>query len=128
MKVIYIDDDATNRAVLSGMFELGRVSMAEAPDARTGLAMLGEVDYGLVLMDLRMPEMNGLTAIRHVRARSDAMRNVPIVVVTADLTEGVKRMCGDAGADGFVTKPVNMTQLFDVVGKALAQGRAELPG
>lgn len=121
MNVIYIDDDAANRRVLADMLALGKVPMAQAADAHTGLAMLDQAQYGMVLMDLRMPEMNGLTAIRKIRARSDATARVPIVVVTADLSPGVQRMCEDAGADGFLTKPVAMADLFDAVGAAMSQ-------
>ena len=123
MITIYIEDDASNRKVLKQMLELGRVEMAEASDARTGLAMLDEADYAIVFMDLRMPEMNGMTAIRKIRARSDAAARVPIVVVTADLTPGVRRMCEEAGADGFLAKPVDIGLLFGAIGSAAASGR-----
>lgn len=123
INVIYIDDDPGNRAVLKGMFQLCRVDMAQAADANTGLDMLEREDYGLVLMDLRMPEMNGLTAIRKVRARLGLKGQVPIVVVTADLTPGVQRLCEDAGANGFLTKPVAMAELFEMVGAIITENQ-----
>lgn len=120
MNVMYIDDDAGNRAVLNDMLGLGRVRMAEAADTRTGLAMLDRDEFNLILMDLRMPEVNGLTAIRMVRARGDARGKVPIVVVTADLTPGVEQMCRHAGADGFLAKPVTIARLFGTIGAVMA--------
>ena len=119
MKVIYIDDDAVNRQVLRGMLGTAGVPMTEAADAKAGLRMLEEGGYALVLMDLRMPEINGLTAIRQLRARQDANRKIPILVVTADLTPGVRELCREAGADGFLEKPVAMQKLFDTIGTVM---------
>ena len=98
------------------MLALASMGLAQAADAESGLEMLERGDFGLVLMDLRMPGINGLTAIRKLRARADGKARIPIIVVTAELTPGVKRMCEDAGADGFLTKPVSMAKLFETVG------------
>ena len=118
MNVIYIDDDATNRALLRDMMAIEGISMTEAADARTGLKMIGEGDFDLILMDLRMPDMNGLTAIRQLRAGGNLKGHVPIVVVTADISEGVKELCRGAGADDFLEKPVYMDKLFGIVASA----------
>lgn len=124
MNIIYIDDDATNRTVVQGMLAAAGLSMAEAADARTGLRMVDENDYSLVVMDLRMPEMNGLTAIRQLRVRTDHKGRVPILVLTADLTPGVCAMCRSAGANSFLEKPVSMEQLFDVIGTIMVGNKA----
>ena len=58
--------------------------MAEAPQGQTGLSMIAENDYDLILMDLRRPGQDGLMAIRHIRAREDAKAKLPVIVVTAD--------------------------------------------
>ena len=116
MKIIYIDDDAINRALLRDMLAIEDIGMAEAGDARTGLKMIEEGDYDLIFMDLRMPDMNGLTAIRQLRAGSGRQKTVPIIVVTADPSEGVKSMCRTAGATDFLEKPISMEKLFEMVG------------
>jgi CheY-like chemotaxis protein len=118
MNVIYIDDDATNRAVLSGMLDLAGVSLVEAEDAETGLRKIDEGRFDLAVMDLRMPGMNGLTAIRRLRARETG-RRLPVLVVTADLTPGVRELCVAAGADGFMEKPVALNRFFDAAGSAM---------
>ena len=116
MNIIYIDDDATNRGLLRDMLEIENISMAEAGDARTGLKMIEDGDYDLVFMDLRMPDMNGITAIRQLRAGSGRQKTVPIIVVTADPSEGVRSMCRAAGATDFLDKPISMDKLFEQVG------------
>ena len=116
MKIIYIDDDATNRALLRDMLEIENIAVDEAGDARTGLKMIDERDYDLIFMDLRMPDMNGLTAIRQLRAGGARQKSVPIIVVTADPSEGVRSLCRSAGATDFLDKPISMEKLFDMVG------------
>jgi CheY-like chemotaxis protein len=126
VNIIYIDDDATNRALLRDMLAIENIPVAEAGDARTGLKMIEEGSYDLIFMDLRMPDMNGLTAIRQLRAGGQAA--VPIVVVTADPSEGVKAMCRSAGATDFLEKPIAMDRLFEMVAAFRKKVDARTPG
>jgi CheY-like chemotaxis protein len=98
MNILFVEDDAMNRRVVRDMLMVAGASMDEAPDAETGLAMIDANDYDIVLMDLRMPGMDGLTAIRHIRARQDGKASVPVIVVTArDLSpEELLRLEGQA--------------------------------
>ena len=66
--MIYIDDDATNRAVLCDMIASAGLPITDAADAKTGLQAIKDGEFDLVLMDLRMPEVSGLTAIRQLRS------------------------------------------------------------
>ena len=75
----------------------------------------------MVLVDLRMPGMDGLTAIRHIRARPDAKAKLPIIVVTADTAPDLREQCLAAGADEVIFKPVAMDALFDAIGRLLAR-------
>jgi CheY-like chemotaxis protein len=77
MNILFVEDDAMNRRVVRDMLTVAGANMDEAPDAETGLRMIDERDYDIVLMDLRMPGMDGLTAIRHLRARPDAKATCP---------------------------------------------------
>ena len=118
MNLIYIDDDAANRAVVRDMAATVGLTISEAADARSGLEQIGKHRFDLVLMDLRMHEMSGLTAIRQLRAeRRDGDEYV--VVVTADLTPCARDLCKSAGADDFLEKPVSLQKLMDIVGSLL---------
>jgi CheY-like chemotaxis protein len=77
--------------------------------------MISDGDFDLILMDLRMPDMNGLTAIRQLRSAREHMTRIPIVVVTADPSDGVREMCRSAGADDFLDKPVSLDRLLELV-------------
>ncbi len=116
MNIIYIDDDATNRALLRDMLASRGLAMAEAADARSGLKMIDEGDFDIVFMDLRMPDMNGLTAIRHLRSVAKHGAKLRVVVVTADITDGARDLCLAAGADDFLDKPVYLDKLFGIIG------------
>lgn len=119
LKIIYIDDDADNRALMREMLESEGYVMAEASSAQAGLDLIGSEGFDLIFMDLRMPNMNGVTAVRQIRARGGANgRNPLVVVVTGDLTDGAVQLCRGAGADDFIEKPVRMNRLFEVVGRA----------
>lgn len=117
VNVLYVEDDPLNRRVVRDMLRVAGAEMAEAADAETGLRMIDENDYSVVLMDLRMPGMDGLAAIERIRARSDAKRHLPVVVITADTAADMRQRCLTSGADEVLAKPVAMNLLFDAIGK-----------
>jgi CheY-like chemotaxis protein len=120
MRVLFVEDNEVNRRVVGEMLRAGGIEMAEAEDGAAGLEMIERNDYDLVLMDLRMPGMDGLTAIRHIRARPDAKAQVPVIVVTADAGSSIEADCRGAGADELILKPVSMAVLFEKIGALMA--------
>ena len=121
MNILFIEDDRMNRRVVGDMLDVAGATMVEAESAERGLEILDEQDFEMVLVDLRMPGMDGITAIRHIRARSDAKGMVPIIVVTADVAPDLRQRCLSAGADDVIFKPVAMDSLFDAMGRILAR-------
>lgn len=109
-----------NRRVVRDMLEVAGAEMSEAESAEEGLKMVDAGNYDMLLVDLRMPGMDGITAIRHIRARGDAKGRVPIIVVTADTAIDLRERCLAAGADDVIFKPVAMDNLFDAMGRVLA--------
>ncbi|MBX3485955.1 response regulator [Phenylobacterium sp.] len=120
MRVLFVEDNEVNRRVVKEMLRAGGIEMAEAPDGAAGLQMIADYDYDLILMDLRMPGMDGITAIRELRRRGDVKATLPVIVVTADAGSSIEADCLAAGADGVLLKPVSMTALFDAIGQILA--------
>jgi CheY-like chemotaxis protein len=121
MQVLFVEDDAMNRRVVRDMLMVGGAEMSEAADAEAGLAMIDEGRFDVVLMDLRMPGLDGLDAIRQIRARSDAKAMLPVIVVTADTAHDIRADCMRVGADDVILKPVAMKALFDAIGRTLAK-------
>jgi two-component system, OmpR family, response regulator QseB len=121
MRVLFVDDNAMNRLVVKNMLSAAEVEMIEAEDARAGLALIDIQGFDLVLMDFRMPGMDGLAAIGAIRARSDAKARLPILMVTADDGPDLRARAIAAGADDLLRKPVQMQPLFDAIAQAIAR-------
>ncbi|WP_267396874.1 MULTISPECIES: response regulator [unclassified Sphingomonas] len=121
MNVLFIEDDRMNRRVVKDMLDVAGATMAEAESAEEGLQTLDEQHFDMLLVDLRMPGMDGITAIKHIRARGDAKGSVPIIVITADTALDLRERCLQAGADEVLFKPVAMDALFEAMGRILAR-------
>ncbi len=120
MRVLAIEDDALNRRVVRDMLSVAGVVMDEAETAEIGLQMIDDAEFDVILMDLRMPGMDGFEAIGHVRARRDDKARLPIIVITADAAIDLRARCLTHGADDLLLKPVAMEELFNSIGRVLA--------
>ena len=126
MNVLFIEDDPMNRRVVADMLDVAGAAMTEAESAEIGLKLIDERDFDMALVDLRMPGMDGITAIERIRARGDAKAKLPIIVVTADTAVDLRERCIKAGADDVLFKPVAMDALFEAMGRILANGEEGL--
>lgn len=120
MNILFIEDDPMNRRVVRDMLDVAGASMAEAEHAEEGLRRIDAEEFDVILVDLRMPGMDGIEAIERIRARDDAKAELPIIVVTADTAIDLRERCLKAGADEVMFKPVAMDALFDTIGRVLA--------
>lgn len=120
MQILFVEDDAMNRRVVKDMLSVVGAKMDEADDGEAGLKMIDEGNYNIILMDLRMPGMDGLTAIQRIRARTDAKAQVPVIVVTADTAVDLRERCLAAGANDVILKPVAMGLLLKTMSKMLS--------
>lgn len=121
MNILFVEDDSMNRRVVKDMLDVAGATMTGAEDAEIGLKLIDERDFDIILMDLRMPGMDGLTAIRHIRSRPDAKAKLPVIVVTADAGVDLRDQCLSQGADEMLFKPVAMDALFDAIGRLMAR-------
>ena len=122
MNVIFIEDDPMNRRVVGDMLNVAGATMTAAESGEIGLKLIDETDFDMALIDLRMPGMDGITAIERIRGRGDAKAKLPIIVVTADTAIDLRERCLAAGADEVLFKPVAMDALFEAMGRILAGG------
>ena len=114
-----------NRRVVKDMLDVAGAVLVEAESAEEGLAILEERRFDILLIDLRMPGMDGMTAIAHLRVHAGPNRRVPVIVVTADTADDLRDRCLEAGADDVLFKPVAMESLFDSMGRVLASRAGE---
>ncbi|WP_206365579.1 response regulator [Sphingomonas sp. AAP5] len=124
LRFLCIEDDALNRRVLSDMLHVAGGVTDECVSGEDGLAQLDAKDFDCVLVDLRMPGMDGHTVIERIRGRGDAKADIPIVVVTAEGSGPGTARCLRSGADRVLGKPVVMDELFNCIGEMLGAGGA----
>jgi PAS domain S-box-containing protein len=123
LRVLLVEDNPVNQHVLTLMLQGGGHRVTHAPNGREALLALDREAFDLVLMDLQMPEMDGLRCARLIRQREKATgRRVPIVAVTANALQGERQRCLAAGMDEYLSKPVRNHELVAVIARLL--GRA----
>lgn len=119
-RVLVVDDHPVNREVARIMVQAFGCEVVEACDGHEAVDAAAAHELDLVLMDVRMPRMDGLEATRRIRALPDARGAVPVVAMTADaMPEDVVR-CLAAGMNAHLAKPVSQASLFAIVSRALA--------
>lgn len=125
--VLVAEDHPVNRKVLGIMLRnLGhRVSFAE--DGAQALAMVREQDFDLVLMDIHMPNMDGLDSARAIRALPGPRAHVPIIAVTADVMNEAEERSLQAGMDDFVSKPIEPQRLQFVMAACKSRAPEWMP-
>jgi signal transduction histidine kinase/ActR/RegA family two-component response regulator len=116
--VLVVDDVEANRAVVSDMLTPLGFEVAEAADGREGVEKAAALRPDLILMDVVMPEMGGLEAIRHLR-QLPACRNVPIIAVSASASGKDAATSLAAGATAFLPKPLDLNKLLAHMGTHL---------
>lgn len=120
--ILIVDDSASIRhTVIIALKKLGH-TIEEASDGTVGVekARVRQGAIDLFIVDLNMPEMDGLTMIRHIR-RMPEYDGVPILFLTTESDDAIKMEAKEAGATGWLTKPFNADQLVRVVNRVLAR-------
>jgi CheY-like chemotaxis protein len=114
-KVLIVDDDMRNIFALSTVLEEHEMVIVSADNGRDAIRIL-EADpaIDIVLMDIMMPEMDGMETIREIR-KITKLKNLPIVAVTAKAMKGDREKCIEAGAWDYLSKPVDTEQMLAVL-------------
>ncbi len=121
LRILAAEDNPVNQRVVKTLLERRGHTVALADTGLAALRIVEQDDFDVVLMDVQMPEMDGVTAIGFLRER-DAQRgtHTPIVVLTAHAMRGDRERFLAAGADGYVTKPIQFEQLQAEIDAVLA--------
>src|SRR5262245_30895890 len=114
-KVLIVDDDMRNIFALATVLEEHAMQTISADNGRDAIRLLQtEPGIDIVLMDIMMPELDGMETIREIR-RDPKLRKMPIVAVTAKAMKGDREKCIEAGAWDYLSKPVDTEQLLAVL-------------
>src|SRR6478735_6113328 len=112
IRVLVVEDNPVNQMVATGLLENLGCSVDVADDGVAAVERLtGPHGYAVVLMDCRMPRLDGFDATRQIRAQEPPGQRVPIVAMTASALEGERERCLEAGMDDYLTKPVDAAEV-----------------
>jgi two-component system sensor histidine kinase/response regulator len=126
LRVLLVEDNPVNQKVAATKLEKRGHRAVVASNGKEALAFLDREDFDIVLMDVQMPEMNGLEATQRIRAREKKNGgHIPVVALTAQAMKGDRKKCFDAGMDGYVSKPIKDVELFSVI-EDLANGAVDI--
>jgi CheY-like chemotaxis protein len=121
--VLIIDDDVRNIFALTSLLEDHQLKVLHAENGRAGIELLRSApEIDLVLTDIMMPEMDGYETMRAIR-KEPQFRSLPIVALTAKAMKGDRAKCIEAGASDYITKPVDLEQLFSVLRVSVNRGQ-----
>lgn len=120
--VLLVDDSPTVRNIVKIYLMNLKVSTVEADDATRALQILRLVPVSLVIADINMPGMDGITFVKEVRASAmPQVRSVPILLLTAEKNADLRQKGTEAGANAFIQKPVSHHELTETVRQFLTK-------
>jgi CheY-like chemotaxis protein len=117
-RILVADDDAVNQRLLGFVLTRLGYEVVGVASGREALDRLAESDVHLLIVDLAMPELDGVTVVRTVRA-GDSHPDLPVIVLTASGLDRDARTAREAGADAFLTKPVRSQELAETIDRLL---------
>jgi PAS domain S-box-containing protein len=114
-RVLLVEDNPTNRLVISKLLQALGITVECAEDGEAGVAAAAKGGYDMVLMDIQMPGMDGMEATRRIRAMEGPISTTPVVAITANVLAEQKSNYAAAGMDGVVSKPVSAAALISEI-------------
>ena len=117
--ILVVDDSADNLAVISLNLQYQGYRVVTAGNGEDAVSVATQTNPNLILMDINLPGLDGLAATRRIR-EYDALRDVPVVAVTAFGTEGFQRAAYDAGISGYLTKPLDFDRMNQLIARLLS--------
>jgi signal transduction histidine kinase/ActR/RegA family two-component response regulator len=115
MSILLAEDNVVNRIFLERALEMAGHEVSVAENGRRALELLGEGGFDIVLMDIQMPELDGVEATRRIRSGTHGRSDIPIIALTAYAMKGDREKFLRKGMNGYVTKPVDFEELARVI-------------
>ncbi len=120
-QILVAEDNAVNQRVIVGILERAGHRVRVVDDGEQALDVLENERFDVVIMDLNMPELGGLDAARAYRFMDPEAIQVPIIMLSADVTSEAMKECEDAGIDAFLPKPIEARRLLDTIASLIAK-------
>jgi two-component system cell cycle response regulator DivK len=121
--ILIVEDNEKNMKLARDILQAKGYATLEATSGTEGVRLALQHKPDLVLMDIQLPDINGIDAFESIRADA-ATAAVPVVAFTASVTPGDRSRIGDAGFDGFLSKPINLKEFVETVRRLAGEPRA----
>lgn len=121
--ILVVDDSADNLAMISLDLQQQNYRVVTASNGEDAVKIAAQTTPNLILMDINLPELDGLAATRRIRDL-ETLREVPVIAVTAFGTEGFQRAAYDAGVEGYLTKPIDFDRMHQLIARLLSPGES----
>ena len=119
--ILVVDDSADNVAMISLDLQQQGYRVVTASNGEDAVTVATQMMPNLILMDINLPTLDGLGATRRIR-ENEGLRDVPVVAITAFGTEGFQRAAYDAGVSGYLTKPLDLDRMHQLIARLLSPG------
>ncbi len=113
-KILIIDDEWTIQLALQARLSAHGFSVQLASDGPSGLLAAQQYQPDVILLDLRMPDMDGFEVLRRLRSASETS-SIPVIILTANIQDSVKQQARSAGATRFLTKPFESKDIINAI-------------
>jgi two-component system sensor histidine kinase RpfC len=126
-RILVADDNAANRTVIQKILERGGHEVSLVENGEQALDALESSQFDLVVLDRNMPRMGGMEALKAIRFLYTGKDRIPVMILSADVAPEMKREATEAGADEFLSKPIEATRLLDAVAEVCGKAGYSLP-
>ena len=116
--ILVIEDNELNMKLVKGLIKIGKYRLLEANDAESGIQQIREQRPDLVLMDIQLPGMDGLSATKIIKEDPE-LKDIPVVALTSYAMQGDEEKALAAGCTGYITKPIDTRNFLKTVSEYL---------
>ena len=120
--LLVIEDNKQNMKLVRDLLQIGQYQVFEATDAESGIQLAREHQPDAILMDLKLPGMDGLSATRVIRSDAE-LKDTAIAALTAHVMQGIEEKARRAGCDEFIAKPIDTRSFLDTIARLLKKSR-----
>jgi CheY-like chemotaxis protein len=116
--ILVVEDNELNMKLVRGLIKIGNYGLLEAIDAESGIEQIREQRPDLVLMDIQLPGMDGLSATKIIK-EDPSLKDIPVVALTSYAMQGDEEKALEAGCSGYIAKPIDTRKFLETISQYL---------